>query len=128
MLKLIDKGVAKVGESDKSTNLIRIGRSGSCHTGVHEILATRVAAALNTSAETGGDAHDLPSADALRSVMAKARIVGVTALTIPRSPLLIDQHFDVVIVDEAGQINQPAILGALMAADTFVLVGDHQVS
>ena len=30
-----------------------------------------------------------------------------------------------VIVDEAGQISQPAILGAIMAADSFVLVGDH---
>ena len=35
------------------------------------------------------------------------------------------QHFDVVIVDEAGQISQPAVLGAIMAADSFVLVGDH---
>jgi superfamily I DNA and/or RNA helicase len=51
--------------------------------------------------------------------------VGATALTIPKSPLLVDQHFDVVIVDEAGQITQPALLGALAAADTFVLVGDH---
>lgn len=49
----------------------------------------------------------------------------VSALTAPRSPLLAGQHFDVVIVDEAGQISQPAILGAIMAADSFVLVGDH---
>lgn len=49
----------------------------------------------------------------------------VTALTAPRSPLLAGQQFDVVIVDEAGQISQPAILGALMAANSFILVGDH---
>ena len=49
----------------------------------------------------------------------------MSALTAPRSPLLAGQHFDVVIVDEAGQISQPAILGAMMAADSFVLVGDH---
>ena len=49
----------------------------------------------------------------------------MSALTAPRSPLLAGQHFDVVIVDEAGQIGQPAVLGAIMAADTFVLVGDH---
>lgn len=78
-------------------------------------------------------------------------VVGVSALTAPRSPLLAGQHFDVVIVDEAGQISQPAVLGgesneccretmyvktcglnlihfallAIMAADSFVLVGDH---
>jgi DNA replication ATP-dependent helicase Dna2 len=38
---------------------------------------------------------------------------------------LAGQHFDVVIVDEAGQISQPAVLGAIMAADNFILVGDH---
>ena len=41
------------------------------------------------------------------------------------STLLIRQKFNVVIVDEAGQISHPAIIGA-MAADTFVLVGDHE--
>ncbi len=28
-------------------------------------------------------------------------------------------------MDEAGQISQPAVLEAIMAADSFVLVGDH---
>jgi DNA replication ATP-dependent helicase Dna2 len=67
----------------------------------------------------------MPSADSLKRTMSSARIVGVTALSIPRSPLLIGEHFDVVIVDEAGQISQPAIIGALISADSFVLVGDH---
>jgi DNA replication ATP-dependent helicase Dna2 len=39
--------------------------------------------------------------------------------------LLAREYFDVVIVDEAGQITQPAVIGAMMAANTFVLVGDH---
>ena len=34
------------------------------------------------------------------------------------STLLIRQKFNVVIVDEAGQISQPAVIGALMAAIT----------
>ena len=66
-----------------------------------------------------------PSAGALYQVMSEARIVGCTALTVPRTPLLAKQHFDVAIIDEAGQISQPAILGALASADSFVLVGDH---
>lgn len=59
------------------------------------------------------------------SHLATFRSFQVSALTAPKSPLLAGQHFDVVIVDEAGQISQPAILGALTAADSFVLVGDH---
>ena len=66
-----------------------------------------------------------PNPDVLFNVVSSARVVGVSALTAPRTPLLAGQKFDVVIVDEAGQISQPAILGAIMAADSFVLVGDH---
>ncbi len=33
--------------------------------------------------------------------------------------------FDVCIMDEAGQITLPAVLGAIMRARTFCLVGDH---
>jgi DNA replication ATP-dependent helicase Dna2 len=68
----------------------------------------------------------LPSAESLKACVSAARVVGVTALSIPRSALLVGQNFDVVIVDEAGQISQPAIIGALMPAETFVLVGDHK--
>ena len=45
----------------------------------------------------------------------------MSALTAPRSPLLAGQHFDVVIVDEAGQISQPAVLGAIMATDSVFI-------
>ena len=53
-------------------------------------------------------------------------IVGVSTLSIPRTPILSILHFDVVIVDEAGQIYQPATLGAIIAAESYVLVGDHE--
>ena len=62
-----------------------------------------------------------PTVDYLHKAVSSAKIVGVSALTAPRSPLLSGQHFDVVIVDEAGQISQPAILGAITAADSFVV-------
>jgi superfamily I DNA and/or RNA helicase len=97
---------------------------------VHSILATtiasRIASGFQTEVPTMSVSDEEPvSPEDLTNVMGAARIVGVTALTIPRSALLANQHFDVVIVDEAGQISQPAVLGALMAADNFILVGDH---
>ena len=115
MMKLMEKGMAA---NNASAPLLRVGYKSSCHPNVHSILASTVAAARE-----GVDEY--PSPDSLDSVVSSAKIVGVSALTIPRSSLLVGQHFDVVIVDEAGQISQPAILGALMAADSFVLVGDH---
>ncbi|GAA0469741.1 AAA domain-containing protein [Halococcus dombrowskii] len=42
------------------------------------------------------------------------------------SRVLRETEFDVALVDEAGQLTEPATLAALALADRFVLVGDHQ--
>ncbi|EMA49077.1 DNA replication factor Dna2 [Halococcus morrhuae DSM 1307] len=42
------------------------------------------------------------------------------------SRVLREMEFDVALVDEAGQLTEPATLAALALADRFVLVGDHQ--
>jgi DNA replication ATP-dependent helicase Dna2 len=122
MIKLIEKGVSNTGIGCPISLLARIGHKSACHPFVHPVLVPEIASSRES---WGSESASLPSADSLHSVMSSARIVGVSALTIPRSPLLVGQNFDIVIVDEAGQISQPAILGALMAADAFVLVGDH---
>uniref|UniRef100_A0A7S2K300 DNA replication ATP-dependent helicase/nuclease n=1 Tax=Leptocylindrus danicus TaxID=163516 RepID=A0A7S2K300_9STRA len=116
LMKLMDAGVNENG------TLLRIGPKTTCHPSVQCILASSLALEVD---KASGSKDDLPSARSLKQVTSKARIVGVTALSATRSPLLLGQHFDVVICDEAGQLTQPASLGALMSADTFVLVGDH---
>jgi DNA replication ATP-dependent helicase Dna2 len=50
--------------------------------------------------------------------------VGCTCLG-ARHALLAGRCFDVCIIDEAGQITLPAVLGSLMLARSFCLVGDH---
>lgn len=50
--------------------------------------------------------------------------MGCTCLGVGH-PLLVGRSFDVCIVDEAGQITIPAVLGCLMLARSFCLVGDH---
>ena len=52
-----------------------------------------------------------------------APIVAGTCLS-ANHPALQRRRFDFCIVDEAGQVQQAATLGPLMAADKFVLVGD----
>ena len=123
LLKLIKCGVSTDGNNGHA--LVRVGKKASCHVGVHATLASVVALRLETGLNTQEREHTTPSSEYLRIAMSNARIVGVTALTIPRSSLLFREHFDVVIVDEAGQISQPAIIGTLLAADSFLLVGDH---
>jgi Superfamily I DNA and RNA helicases and helicase subunits len=117
----------------KRDDLIRIGSKTSVHASMHSYLAHERACEKDRQDmirnNSCGDATRddcKPSLANLHNVISTAKVVGVSALTIPKTPLLIGQEFDLVIIDEAGQISQPAILGALLAADKFVLVGDHE--
>jgi DNA replication ATP-dependent helicase Dna2 len=128
--KLMQKGLAQTGVRRLLPALVRVGRPSSSHPGVVPVLASEIATSLEkgqrSNFQDDADSPESPLPESLRLVMDSARIVGVTALTIPRSALLLGQEFDVVIVDEAGQISQPAIIGALMTTKSFVLVGDHK--
>ncbi len=128
LCKLMESDVIHscTANEDPRISIIRIGQVSSCHPQVRPILAHAVARETERI-DSGGTATSIeqPSVEYLHKVISAANVVGVSALTAPRSPLLAGQHFDVVIVDEAGQISQPAVLGAIMAADSFVLVGDH---
>ena len=79
--------------------------------------------AVATHRRPGGSARTLAG---FRSFMRSRRVVATTCLGVSRayfqSPRL---RFDYCIVDEAGQMTQPAALGPLRLASQFVLVGDH---
>ena len=125
LCKLIDTGMVSV--ENMFSPVVRIGRESSCHVKVVSILAQTIASKAEgySSGLSSRSIIEAANVDYLHKAISEAKVVGVTALTAPRSPLLAGQHFDVVIVDEAGQICQPAVLGAIMAADMFILVGDH---
>ncbi|DAZ96408.1 TPA: hypothetical protein N0F65_012489 [Lagenidium giganteum] len=61
----------------------------------------------------------------LQDVLERVQLVGCTCLSINSHVMFTKRRFDFCIVDEASQITQPVVLGALRCADTFVLVGDH---
>ncbi len=128
LCKLLECGMVDSFKSDENASnpIIRIGRESSCHVNVQSLLAQTIACKTERyKSGLSSSSIDIPNVEYVHQVISEAKVVGVTALTAPRSPLLSGQHFDVVIVDEAGQISQPAILGAIMAADNFILVGDH---
>lgn len=54
-----------------------------------------------------------------------ASVIGATAYQVAAHPIFLRLRFDRVIVDEAGQLDEPATLGALAVAERFVLGGDH---
>lgn len=134
-LKLVEKGVGDIDEETGLSTMVRLGSKQSCHEKVcawhtHDIASRLEKSRLDDSnrslSPSCPESPLSPTAETLSLVVSTARIVFSTVLTVPRSPLLANEVFDVVIVDEAGQTSQPAILGALLSADTFVLVGDHQ--
>jgi DNA replication ATP-dependent helicase Dna2 len=130
LMKIMEAGLGCDEKGNATGDVIRIGKTKQCLPSVHGIIAADFAlayeqSAVSTKSKASTDKISSPSCNALRSVLAGAKVVGVSALTASKSSLLTGQHFDVVIVDEAGQICQPAVLGPLMAADRFVLVGDH---
>jgi len=52
-------------------------------------------------------------------------LIGATAYQTASHPMFLRQRFDRVIIDEAGQLNEPLTLGPLALGERFVLGGDH---
>jgi DNA replication ATP-dependent helicase Dna2 len=61
---------------------------------------------------------------ACASTLEDADVVAATTATCS-SRVLRTQSFDAAVVDEAGQLTEPATLAAIALAERFVLVGDH---
>jgi len=133
VLKLLESGVGGLDNGGNSI-VVRIGPRHSCHETARSVhihdLAVNIEKGMEYEEEvlsqSSSQLAKQPRAETMRQVTSSARIICSTVLTVPRSPLLANEIFDVVIVDEAGQTSQPAVLGALMVADSFVLVGDHK--
>lgn len=62
---------------------------------------------------------------AFRKLVRAKRLVGATAYQCAAHPFFLRQRFDRVIVDEAGQLDEPSTLAPLALARKFVLGGDH---
>jgi len=126
----MEAGVGTLCNKHGLYDIVRVGVDSQVHEKVRSVTVSNLAAEYEKSSNNidasmkGG--RSKPSIQSLHRILNAARIVGVSTLSIPRTPLLSKMHFDVVIVDEAGQISQPAILGALVKGETFVLVGDHE--
>ncbi len=114
-------------ESDGFNNFVRLGHDRSVDSAIQHRLLRRLV-------EQKGE---LQSA---RDVLQNAPVVASTTATWSsdkyRPPAFNDNtgaaqddgslHFDVAIIDEAGQLTLPAILGALRFARRFILVGDEK--
>lgn len=107
------------------TDFVRLGHERS----VSEAVRPRLIQMLNSS--------EMPAESAeLRALLRRSPVVASTTATwssdkyepslpdTPHAEALLD--FDVALIDEAGQLTIPAILGALRFAKQFILVGDEK--
>lgn len=73
--------------------------------------------------------RDLASLDldvkSFRKRAGSFQLVGTTAYQCAAHPFFLRQRFDRVVVDEAGQMDEPSTLAPLTLAPRFVLGGDH---
>ncbi len=60
-----------------------------------------------------------------RKMVRETGLVGATAYQTVAHPMFMRQGFDRVVVDEAGQLDEPSTLGPLALGKRFVLGGDH---
>jgi DNA replication ATP-dependent helicase Dna2 len=89
--------------------ILRLGNTSSVKETLHDLIL---------------DTEDITSIQKLKTCIDNVRVVACTVLSASTDALLSHIEFDYCIVDEAGQITQPAIIGALMRSKRFVLVGD----
>ena len=103
LLKLLEAGVS-------TSDLIRLGSaSGIIHPQILPIVL---------------DQSNCSSQQLLKTKFESGRIIACTVLAAARNILLQGNIFDWCIMDEAGQISQPAAIGALHYCNKFLLVGD----
>ena len=101
MRKLLQLGV----------DFVRLGKARSIHPAVQDW-------------SLGGAHKPAGTSEEVASSLDGSSVVGCTCFGV-RHPLFGKRNFDYCIVDEASQISVPAILGPLLYAARFILVGDH---
>ena len=117
-------------DTEGFSDYVRLGYERSVDDAVQDHLLQRL-----VEREQDGQ-HTLQT---VRQILRKARVIASTTAmwssdkyNPPSSGVIEDNHedallqFDVAIIDEAGQLTLPAILGALRFAKRFILVGDEK--
>ncbi len=124
----VDNMLARLDREGVHT-YIRLGHERS----VNEAIRPRLLQSLSIGPTAGGSEPDTIE---IREMVRRSPVVASTTATwssdkyTPRDPTRPDHDalfgFDVALIDEAGQLTIPAILGALRFARRFILVGDER--
>jgi GTPase SAR1 family protein len=128
--KLLMKGM-------KSSHILRIGNNYQYLS--YDSSSSSSSSASSTTASSFGsssiidriqectlETSNLSSISSLSSKISTTRIFITTILNASRNKILKTLKLNYCIIDEAGQITQPLIIGGLLLAEKFILVGDDK--
>lgn len=134
MLKRLDK--------EGFHDYLRLGHDRSVDENVKHRLLKELVLMASSIARPAGQSDQESSTtfhnpDAIRDVLLNVPVIASTTATWSSDKYTLhsaqgtaaenaDLHFDVAIIDEAGQLTVPAILGALRFTRRFILVGDEK--
>ena len=131
----VDHLLSKLSEAGVSPSItIRLGSATSVQPALHPYMlcsassnnsSSSCSSSSSSNSRAAGDVVRKKTIADVRARCESARLVCCTVLTAPRNVVLKCLQIDWCIVDEAGQISQPAALGALLHSRRFVLVGDE---
>ena len=102
-------------------DFIRVGNEHTCS---REFL-TMIKSSGLPSPHLGKIASRTTDFDKFRKKVNDIQLIGATAYQCAFNPIFLKQRFDVVVIDEAGQLDEPAALAPLSLANTFIMCGDH---
>lgn len=102
-------------------NFVRIGLPHNCSQEFLEMIRSTA----GPSPHMGQLASGVKDFGQFRAMISGMALIGATAYQCASNPIFLKQRFDVVVIDEAGQLDEPASLAPLAVADKFILCGDH---
>ena len=107
----VDNVVARLA-ADGVTAMLRVGRASSVSPAARAFMP-------------GGSMRPETGPDELARLVATVPIVAASVLSADAALLRAAPPFDLVLLDEAGQMTAPAAVGALLRGRCWALVGDH---
>ena len=122
--KAVDNIIVKLAEKHPNIKCLRIGNP---HASTSDSVRQRNLEFLSLTDKKLANGKIVQGVDSLKAriLLEKVDVIATTT-TMAAGMLLSKFQFHLVIIDEAGQVVEPAALSALVKGDKFLLVGDHQ--
>ncbi|MHA1672232.1 MAG: AAA domain-containing protein [Promethearchaeota archaeon] len=122
--KAVDNIIVKLIENHPDIKCLRIGNP---HASKSDSVRQRNLEYLCQTKKKLANGKIIKGVDPFKArILLESADVIATTTTMAAGRLLSQYQFQLVIIDEAGQVVEPAALSALLKGNKFLLVGDHQ--